>query len=151
MTLAIDNMYISWLCIESKKRQTTFYKNDKQLISGNVAWRTNLKLYKSLIIPVLINSSETWRLNRCDEFQLGSFKHKVFRIDFNENWKGFWRQDTWFEWEKTIQPVKSTERWHGNRDCKFGDAGTSSRQVEETLGRNKHGLCTFCFDYIVKI
>lgn len=54
----------------------------KPLKSRNVSRRTKLELYKSLIIPVLTYSSETWTLSSSNEFLLAAFERKILRRIF---------------------------------------------------------------------
>ena len=55
-----------------------------------VSIKNKLKLYKTLIRPVLAYGSETWVLSKSDEAILGVFEKKILSVIFgptNDNWE----------------------------------------------------------------
>ena len=69
-----------------------FYGLRRQFRSQILSIKTKIKLYKTLIRPVLAYGSETWVLSKSDEAILGVFERKILRVIFgptNEN--GEWR------------------------------------------------------------
>ena len=50
----------------------------KQLSKKALSWRTKICFYKSLILPVLLYSAETWTLTSSDEQALGVFERKIY-------------------------------------------------------------------------
>jgi hypothetical protein len=69
-----------------------FYGLRRQFRSHFLSIKNKVKLYKTLIRPVLAYGSETWVLSKFDEAILGIFERKILRAIFgptNEN--GVWR------------------------------------------------------------
>jgi hypothetical protein len=65
-----------------------FYGLKRQFRFQFVSIKNKVKLYKTLIRPVLAYGSETWVLSTCDETILGVFERKILRTIFgptNEN------------------------------------------------------------------
>ena len=54
----------------------------RQLSSKALSRRTKLRLYKSLILPVLLYGAETWTMTAADEKSLASFERKILRRIF---------------------------------------------------------------------
>jgi len=53
-----------------------FYGSKRQFRSQFLSIKNKIKLYKTLIRPVLAYGSETWVLSKCDEVILGVFERK---------------------------------------------------------------------------
>jgi len=97
-------MYLGWLInvnndnfAEIKKRiliaNKGFYGLKRQFRSQFLSIKNKIKLYKTLIRPVLAYGSETWLLSKCDEAILGVLERKILRAIFgptNDN-GGEWR------------------------------------------------------------
>jgi len=69
-----------------------FYGLKRQFRSHFLSIKNKIKLYKTLIRPVLAYDSETWVLSKSDEAILGVFERKILRATFgptSEN--GEWR------------------------------------------------------------
>jgi hypothetical protein len=69
-----------------------FYGLKRQFRSQFLSIKNKVKLYKTLIRPVLAHGAETWVLSKSDENILKVFERKVLRAIFgptNEN--GEWR------------------------------------------------------------
>ena len=68
--------------VEIKKRilwaNKSFYGLRRQFLSI----KNKIKLYKTLIRPVLAYGSETWVLSKSDEVILGVFERKILRAIF---------------------------------------------------------------------
>ncbi|WP_215796742.1 hypothetical protein, partial [Vibrio anguillarum] len=56
-----------------------YFGLSRQLKSKVLSRRTKIKLYKSLIIPVLLYGAEAWTVSTSDETALGVFERKVLR------------------------------------------------------------------------
>ena len=54
---------------------------------SNISRRTKLKLYKSLIIPVLLYGCETWRMNKGDDKMVDVFNNRCLRRIFRIYWQ----------------------------------------------------------------
>ena len=68
------------------------YGLKRQFKSQFLSITNKLKLYKTLIRPVLAYCSETWVLSKCDEAILGVFERKILRAIFgptndNAEWR----------------------------------------------------------------
>ena len=59
-----------------------FYELKRQIRSQFLSTENKIKLYKTLIRPVLIYGSETWILSKCDEAILEVFERKILRAIF---------------------------------------------------------------------
>ncbi|GBM84301.1 hypothetical protein AVEN_1906-1 [Araneus ventricosus] len=70
----------------------------KQLRSRLVSRRTKMRLYKTLLLPVLLYASETWTLNVDVQRALETFERKVLRTIFGPvQEQGCWRTRYNFE------------------------------------------------------
>ena len=64
----------------------------RYLWSKLLTYSTKVRLYKTLIKPVLMYGSETWVLNENDQKKLGTFERKILRKIYGPvNEKGEWR------------------------------------------------------------
>jgi len=74
------------ISVEIKKRillaNIGFYGLKRQFRSQFLSIKNKIKLYKTLIRPVLAYGSETWVLSKPDEARLGVFERKVLRVIF---------------------------------------------------------------------
>jgi len=72
--------------VEIKKRifvaNKGFYGLKRQFRSQYLSIKNKIKLYKTLIRPVLAYGSETWVLSQSDETILGVFERKILRAIF---------------------------------------------------------------------
>jgi hypothetical protein len=65
---------------------------ERQVRSQFLSIKNKIKLYKTLIRPVLAYGSETWVLSKSDEGRPGVFERKVLRANFGPtNDNGEWR------------------------------------------------------------
>lgn len=60
----------------------TLFGLSKVLRSSFVRRNTKLKVYKTLVLPVLMYGSESWALSESDKNLLGVFERKVLRMIF---------------------------------------------------------------------
>ena len=68
------------------------YGLKRQFRSQFLSIKNKIKLYKTLIRPVLECGSETWLLSKSDETILGVFERKILRAIFGPtNDNGEWR------------------------------------------------------------
>lgn len=84
------------ISLEIKRRvllaNRTLYGLSKILRSKFVRRYTKLKIYRTLIIPVLMYGAETWTLSTADKNMLGIFERKVLRMIFGPVCdRGEWR------------------------------------------------------------
>ena len=87
-----------------------------------LSWRTNICLYKSLILLVLLYGAEAWTLTTSDEQALGVFERKILRklcgsfCDRGE-WRIRWNQELYDIYDD-IDVVKRIQiqriRWLGH-------------------------------------
>jgi len=69
-----------------------FYGLKRQFRSQILSIKNKIKLYKTLIRPVLACGSETWVLSKCVGAILGVFERKILRALFGPtNDNGEWR------------------------------------------------------------
>jgi hypothetical protein len=82
--------------VEIRKRillaNKCFYGLKRQFRSQFLSTKNKVKLYKTLIRPVLAYGAETWVLSKCDENILKVFERKILRAIFGPtNEHGEWR------------------------------------------------------------
>jgi sorting nexin-29 len=83
-----------------------FYGLKRQFRSQFVSIQNKVKLYKTLMRPVLAYGSETWVLSKSDEIILRVFERKILRAIFrptNEN--GEWEQNIIMSYIHCIKKV----------------------------------------------
>ena len=69
-----------------------FYGLKRQFRSQFLSIKNKIKLYRTLIRPVLAYGSETWVLTKSDEAILGAYERKLLRAVFGPaNDNGEWR------------------------------------------------------------
>ena len=61
------------------KAKGVFRKLRKIWSSKIINKRTKIRLYKTLVKPVLMYGSETWKMNRSDEKKIDVFQSKCLR------------------------------------------------------------------------
>ncbi|GFS79500.1 reverse transcriptase domain-containing protein [Trichonephila clavipes] len=94
----------------------------KQLRSKFISGKTKLRLYKTLILPVLLYARETWTLNLETIRALETFERKALRTIFGPvKDQGCWRTRYNFELYRLYKESKVTQvirsnrlRWLGN-------------------------------------
>ena len=67
--------------------RTTFTRLKKIWSSNNISRRTKLKLYKSLVVPVLLYGCETWKMNQGDDKNVDVFQNKCLRRIYRIKWE----------------------------------------------------------------
>jgi hypothetical protein len=61
------------------KARAAFIKLNKVWRSKQFGRKTKIKLYKTLVRPVLLYGSETWKINQSDEKKLDSFQYQCLK------------------------------------------------------------------------
>ena len=56
--------------------------------SRSISRRTKVRLYKTLVKPVLMYGCETWKINKCDEKKIDVFQRRCLRGIFKIRWQG---------------------------------------------------------------
>lgn len=75
--LSLESPTIAVVSIKIKRRLPLIICGfNRQLSSRVLSHRTKLTLYKTLIIPVLVNGAELWNLRASAEKSLGTFEKK---------------------------------------------------------------------------
>ena len=71
------------------KARGAFNKLNKIWISNNILRKTKLRLYKTLVVPVLPRGSETWKMNKGDDKAVNVFHdrclQKILRIRWQDH------------------------------------------------------------------
>jgi hypothetical protein len=62
--------------VAAKRR---YYGLNKILKSEHLTWRTKIRLYKTLIRPVITYGSEAWVMNKTDESAINKFEKNFWR------------------------------------------------------------------------
>ena len=55
--------------------------------SKNISRRTKLRLYKTLVVPVLLYGCETWKVNKRDDKAVVVFHNKCLRRILRIKWQ----------------------------------------------------------------
>ncbi|GFV67993.1 reverse transcriptase domain-containing protein [Trichonephila clavipes] len=88
----------------------------KQLRSKFISGKTKLRLYKTLILPVLLYASETWTLNLETVRALETFERKALRTIFGPvKDQGCWRTRYNFELYRLYKELQVTQVIRSNR------------------------------------
>ena len=84
------------------KARGAFVRLKKTWRSSNISRKTKLKLFKTLVVPVILYGCETWKMNKGDNKVLDVFQNKCLR------------QILRIRWEEHV----TTEELHKNADTK---------------------------------
>ncbi|GFX46841.1 reverse transcriptase domain-containing protein [Trichonephila clavipes] len=99
-----------------KSANKCFFGLKKQLISKFISGKTKLRLYKTLILPVLLYASETWTLNLETVRALETFERKTLRTIFGPvKDQGCWRTRYNFELYRLYKEPQVTQVIRSNR------------------------------------
>lgn len=99
-----------------KSANKCFFGLKKQLRSRLISRRTKVRLYKTLILPVLLYASETWTLNLDTQRALEAFERKVLRTIFGPvQEQGCWRTRYNFELYRLYKEPQVTQIIRSNR------------------------------------
>ena len=69
------------------KARNTFIRPKKIWNSSNIMTKTKLQLYKTLVLPVFLYGSETWKMNKGDNKMIDVFHHKCLRKIMRIKWE----------------------------------------------------------------
>ena len=69
------------------KARGTYVRLIKIWNSKSISKRTKMKLYKTLILPVLMYGCETWKMTKSDEHVLNVFQNKFLRKIHGIHWQ----------------------------------------------------------------
>ena len=69
------------------KARGTYVRLIKIWNSKSISKRTKMKLYKTLILPVLMYGCETWKMTKSDEHVLNMFQNKCLRKIHGIRWQ----------------------------------------------------------------
>ncbi|GFV23302.1 uncharacterized protein TNCV_4780161 [Trichonephila clavipes] len=99
-----------------KSANKCFFGLKKQLRSKFFSGKTKLRLYKTLILPVLLYASETWALNLETIRALETFERKALRTIFGPvKDQGCWRTRYNFELYRLYKEPQVTQVIRSNR------------------------------------
>jgi hypothetical protein len=88
----------------SKGQQTIYYANSKLIKSKLLKINTKMKIYKTMIRPVVTYSSETWSITTKDENNLRIVERQILRKIFGPvNIDNIWRIQNSMEIDKLIE------------------------------------------------
>lgn len=69
------------------KARGAFNKLKKIWISNSILRKTKLRLYKTLVVPVLLYGSETWKMNKGDDKAVNVFHNWCLRRILRFRWQ----------------------------------------------------------------
>lgn len=92
MTLTQNNSEELEVTNRIRSANKSFYACNKLLSSRLLSYTSKLRLYKTIIRPVLLYASETWILNKKEERKVLVFENKILRKIFGPTLEnGVWR------------------------------------------------------------
>ena len=101
-----------------------YYSVEKLLSSSLLSKNVKVRIYKTVILPVLLYGCETWTLTLREEYRLRVFENKVLRKIFGAKWDevtGEWRKlhntelHALYSSPNIIRNIKSRRlRWAGH-------------------------------------
>ncbi|GFV02491.1 reverse transcriptase domain-containing protein [Trichonephila clavipes] len=104
-----------------KSANKCFFGLNKQLGSKFISGKTKLRLYKTLILPVLLYASETWTLNLETIRALETFERKALRTIFGPvKEQGCWRTRYNFELYRLYKEPQVSQVIRSNRLRRLG-------------------------------
>ena len=69
------------------KARGAFIRLKKIWRSSNISRKTKLRLYKTLVVPVLVYGCETWKMNKGDSKMIDVFNNKCLRRIIKVRWE----------------------------------------------------------------
>ena len=69
------------------KARGIFLRLKKIWSSHSISRQTKVRLYKTLVKPVLMYGCETWKMNKCDENKIDVFQSRCLRWIFKIRWQ----------------------------------------------------------------
>ena len=69
------------------KARSAFVRLNKIWRSSSLSRRTKLKLFRTLVVPVLASGCETWKMNKADNKMLNIFQNKCLRKILRVRWE----------------------------------------------------------------
>ena len=69
------------------KTRGVFLRLQKIWSSHNISRRAKVRLYKTLVKPVLMYDCATWKMNKCDENKVDVFQSRCLTRIFNIRWQ----------------------------------------------------------------
>jgi len=69
------------------KARRVFFKLKKIWSSNSISRQTKVRLYKTLVKPVLMYGCETWKINKSDENKIDVFQSRCLRRIFKIRWQ----------------------------------------------------------------
>jgi len=111
-----------------KSGNVCYHSVQNILSSGLLSENINIKIYKIIILPVVLYGCETWSLTLREDRRLSVFENRVLRNIFGPKWgkvTGEWRKlhgeelDDLFSSSDIFRVIKSKRmRWTGHVACK---------------------------------
>jgi hypothetical protein len=72
----------------------------------------NVRIYKTIILPVVLYGCETWSLTLREEHKLRVFENRVLRDGVTRGWR---KLHNFYSWPSIIRVIKSRRiRWAGH-------------------------------------
>ena len=69
------------------KARGAFIRLKKIWRSSNISRKTKLRLYKTLVVPVLVYGCETWKMNQGESKMIDVFNNKCLRRILKVHWE----------------------------------------------------------------
>ena len=125
------------------KARGAFIKLKKIWSSKAISRRTKLRLYKTLVVPVLLYGCETWKMNKGDNKAVDVFLNKCLRRIFNIQWQDHISTEELLR-RANMNPLSEEVKWrrwkmigHILRQDQNNDCNTAMTWAPE--GRRRRG------------
>ena len=92
------------------KARGAFVRLKKTWRSNNISRRTKLKLFKTLVVPVLLYGSETWKMNKRENKEVDVFQNKCLRQILRIHWEDHTSNEKLLE-NADMKPLSAEVRW----------------------------------------
>ena len=116
--------------------------------SSNIMKKTKLQLYKTLVLPVLLYGSETWKMKKGDNKMIDVFQHKCLRKIMRTKWEDRVRNEDLLM--RKLRPISEevSRRWkfigHTLKQDPISDSNIALAWAPERRRKRGRPKTTWC-------
>ena len=121
------------------KARGAFIRLKKRWSSKTISRRTKLRLYKTLVVLVLLYRCETWKMNKGDNKALYMFLYKCLRNILNIQWQDHISTEELLR-RTNMNPLRRKKKKRKTKDYLETYSGEKKRRGGvEIMGRSNNG------------